>query len=604
VNGGRGSQRSADDAAPVEGLRLWRPSGEANSAPSKFPAGPRILLILVAMAIATFKVSPGYADSSSDAIRLLKARLDATDAEVRSLRVRLKHFESKGAAAFRKQNDAGRPARAQGAAAAKTQEPDKAFLGSAPLPFFINPSRGLMIESTDHANSFRIGGRLYIDGGVSTQPETGSSSLANLRQARLEVEGRLLQYWNYRLQYEFTSANTSAGAIGGIRDAFVAQSYFDPVIFQVGQFFEPWGLERTNSSKYSDFLEKSLPTEAFGPGHQIGAAVMTTGSNWSVKGGLFSTSLLDKSLAPAAGTLVPYWAPSQAGWVATGGSQYFDVTGRATYAPIKEEDRLLHIGFSGRYHRPNDSTAANDNRVMLLGGNTYAESNVLKENLLGTPDLSCGAVAIAGSPPVAGKCVRDVISYGAELVGSYGPFSLQAEYMSAHYDRDAGSVLEANTLGYYAPGGSSLNFKGYYVYGTWYLTGESRADAYQVKNLNPASFGQIKIQRPLSSGGVGAWEFAARFDALNLNNGPYSGTNFANYIGLAPNAATRAYVANTSVVGGREEDMTLGLNWYPETGIRVMANWTRVMQLAAPWDRAYLNNAHPNTFLMRTQIDW
>jgi phosphate-selective porin OprO/OprP len=33
-----------------------------------------------------------------------------------------------------------------------------------------------------------------------------------------------------------------------------------------------------------------------------------------------------------------------------------------------------------------------------------------------------------------------------------------------------------------------------------------------------------------------------------------------------------------------------------------MADWTRVMTPSAPWDRAYLNGAHPNTFVLRTQV--
>jgi phosphate-selective porin OprO/OprP len=50
--------------------------------------------------------------------------------------------------------------------------------------------------------------------------------------------------------------------------------------------------------------------------------------------------------------------------------------------------------------------------------------------------------------------------------------------------------------------------------------------------------------------------------------------------------------------------MTAGLNWYPEKGFRLMADWTRVVQLSAPWDRAYLNGAHPNIFIMRAQVNW
>jgi hypothetical protein len=55
---------------------------------------------------------------------------------------------------------------------------------------------------------------------------------------------------------------------------------------------------------------------------------------------------------------------------------------------------------------------------------------------------------------------------------------------------------------------------------------------------------------------------------------------------------------------GRQEDVTVGFDWYPDTGGRVMADCTRVVSLSPPYDRSYLNGTHPNTFLLRTQVDW
>jgi hypothetical protein len=40
----------------------------------------------------------------------------------------------------------------------------------------------------------------------------------------------------------------------------------------------------------------------------------------------------------------------------------------------------------------------------------------------------------------------------------------------------------------------------------------------------------------------------------------------------------------SNIQGGRETDLTLGLNWYPDVGIRFMANWIKVLQLAAPYN--------------------
>ena len=64
----------------------------------------------------------------------------------------------------------------------------------------------------DKTTSFKIGGRLYLDGGVSSMPERGYSSLANIRQARLEVEGRVFSFWEYKLQYEFAAATPRRSA--------------------------------------------------------------------------------------------------------------------------------------------------------------------------------------------------------------------------------------------------------------------------------------------------------------------------------------------------------------------------------------------------------
>jgi phosphate-selective porin OprO and OprP len=98
--------------------------------------------------------------------------------------------------------------------------------------------------------------------------------------------------------------------------------------------------------------------------------------------------------------------------------------------------------------------------------------------------------------------------------------------------------------------------------------GESRAEAYKSypEEFNqPATFGQIKILNPVRAGGWGAWELAARFSEINLNDGSVL---FAQPVGARPN-----------IQGGRQKDFTLGLNWYPDIGIRFMANWVHVLQL-------------------------
>jgi len=567
---------------------------------------------LLALSLVVFSASaaPALADDTAEEIRLLKAQIK----QIAPLTQRLKQLEEKVAKQEREKKELRAQAHyangGNGGLVTKDGAPPP-----PPLPFFIDLSHGLTVESLDHADSFHVGGRIFVDGGGSTMPEKGLSETANLAQARLQVEGRLRSIWEYKLQYDFVGGSnaTTVGAVGGIRDAYLALKYpgfrppflENPVEIQVGNFYLPHGMERTGSKNYIDFIERSLMSDTFGAARHVGVAVLEHGSNWTFKAALSSTSVEDLALKPTADLPVPVWVPSKEGWAATGGSQYYDITARATYAPIWSEDRLLHFGASGRYHRPGDSTAGNDDRVMTPGANTYAESNILKENLLGTPDLSCGAYGVLGNPATAGKCVKNMLGFAAEAAAVYGPVSLQAEYMNAQYNRNANNILAANAVGLLSPGGSSLDYDGYYVSGMVFLTGESKAASYQVdNNSNGGSFRQIQIKHPLSEGGVGAFALTARYSEVNLNSGPLQGGYFFNAIALAPTQARKNVIYDTSVLGGREEDMTVGLNWYAEPGVRVMANWTRVLALSAPSSAPYYNGAHPNTFLVRTQVDW
>jgi len=273
-----------------------------------------------------------------------------------------------------------------------------------------------------------------------------------------------------------------------------------------------------------------------------------------------------------------------------GGHQYWDAAARLTYAPVLTEDNLLHLGGWVRYQKPNDATAASDDRVLQPGGTLAEEANAVGSALLGTQPLTC----VAATDQLPGRnCTKNVLSYGAELVASYGPFSVQGEYIGMHYDRDAGLLAFFNTGGAHAPGGTSLNFNGFYAYATWYLTGESRAEAYMIypKEVNqPAEWDQIKILHPVSAGGTGAWELAARVSEINLNDGSVL---FAQPTG-----------SRNNVQGGRETDFTLGLNWYPDRGVRFMANWVNVLQYSANFNRPDLNGIHPQLFEIRAQVDW
>ena len=601
----------------------------------KLGVGQRALAIAAFGLFATASAAPAAADTASD-IKALKERLQALEAQVAKQKAEVKHATNI----------------ANAATAATVKGPPGP---PPPPPVFVSFRNGLFVETADKAYSFKIGGRIQVDGGgisypIGVPPNLGSKGYAGFRRARLEVEGVAAKIWFYKLQYDFTGTG-----LGGIRDAYLGLKVpgtelpyaSGPVWVQVGSMYEPFSLEALTSSKFSDFIERPMAVEGLAPFRHVGAAAAAHGDAWTAKFGVFTTSFEDANFNPALiSAPATFWAP-----VPRGGGQYFDVTGRFTYAPIKNEHELLHLGAAGRYHQPNDATGLSDDRMLRVGNRLRSEANVLGMQTLGTPDLSCSTIAfptigvITSTAGLSGKCVTSEFQYGFELSGAYGPLSLQAEYIGMQVNRNPNKMLQAAFLGTFSPfpantasfgftpGGSSAFFNGFYVYGQWYVTGEERAQAYSVKDKNGASFEQVKILNPLSKGGYGAVSLAARYSAINLNSGRWSGSGLFNMLTystlVVPNNATTALIANQAgVAGGRQENTTLGINWYPDNGFHFQANWTHVLHWSAPLGAGsaaafggagpfllgpaglaalqgrYQSSAHPDLFEVRAQVYW
>jgi len=117
---------------------------------------------------------------------------------------------------------------------------------------------------------------------------------------------------------------------------------------------------------------------------------------------------------------------------------------------------------------------------------------------------------------------KSTTKYGLEAAYMNGPFSLEAEYMNVDVDRR---------------NNDDPSFNGYHVQTSYVLTGESRG-------YSGGAFGGVK-----PSGPSGAWEVAARFSQMSLDD--------------------------SGVTGGEQENITLGLNYYANSNVRFMANLIR-----------------------------
>jgi phosphate-selective porin OprO/OprP len=119
---------------------------------------------------------------------------------------------------------------------------------------------------------------------------------------------------------------------------------------------------------------------------------------------------------------------------------------------------------------------------------------------------------------------------GVELAGVFGPAHFQGEYMMA-------------TVGALGDTAEDASFSGYYIQGGYFLTGESRA-------YKGTSFDRTKTKSDfLDEGGLGAWEVVARYSSLDLND------------------------EGAGVLGGKMDDVTVGLNWYMSSYARFMFDY-------------------------------
>ena len=150
----------------------------------------------------------------------------------------------------------------------------------------------------------------------------------------------------------------------------------------------------------------------------------------------------------------------------------------------------------------------------------------------------------------------------AEFAAVNGPLSFQAEYATLTNDMD--------TVGVDNP-----TFRGAYGEVSYFFTGGHR-----VYNAKKGTFDRNKVTEPFSNGGSGAWQLTGRYDMLELND-----------------AVT---------AGGVQKTVIVGVNWYLNPYMRVMANYSNA-KIKSSYNVAANGITGANTvnaFGLRAQIDW
>jgi len=456
--------------------------------------------------------------------------------------------------------------------------------------FQVKLDDGIEFKSKDGNFKAAINGRLQIDSQTNVNNQVANASpSANLpyelndgvalRRARLGIEGTFFRNTDYKFEYDFTRGNGTTAA--GVTDAFVRYNFSKPFSIKAGSFKEPFSLEEATSNRYITFIERNMMVNTFidNPNtYKLGIGANYWTDRWQV-GTSFQTEPVGNNIVGqgqgnsttttgASGTSLGN-TNTNGGVNRSGGTgdTSWEANVRLSGMPwMASKTKFLHIGSSGSYMKINnnyqgDGTFSNGGVQFVANPNT----NVDRTAVLNTGNLTSGTLAGANS-----RQVNHMTRFGAESALVYGPFSAQGEYIAENI---TGKGYKGETL------------YGFYGYMTYFLTGESRA--YKAKT---GAWDRIKPNRnfDMSSGsGWGAWEVAAGYDSINLIDG----------------------VIN----GGRISTAKFGINWYPNSHVRVMANYIHALDIytggvnnagsGQTRSRAF-DNASLDMIESRIQLDW
>jgi phosphate-selective porin OprO/OprP len=497
----------------------------------------------------------------------------SNDAEIAALKQQLRLVEQK-LDKLQKQSTAT----AQAAAKAN-EKVDNVANANAAIPVkAAAPASGVVVTmpnnrpticTADNANCVAITSRVHWDvGGYDYRPNTAATSPQrldsgdNLRRARIGIVGKFFNDWNYALIYDFGGSSDGfggaapgslpGGGVSGVENAYLSYTGIKPfggkLAIEGGIMDIPYTLDESTSSNDILFMERAS-SGIIAQNIAAGDFRSTVGTRWwndVFWAGAYVTGPTTGAIHSAS-TTAPVAMNEQYGVVA-----------RAAGQIVSGKDYSIHLG--GDFEdliQPAHSIVNGINGAQTLTLNDRPELRIDPTSLIST-----GAIANVSSAQV----------YSVEAAGTYGPLFVQGEYFWFNIQRDANTGLPPI-------GAPDLKFQGGYGQVGYVLTGESHP-----YNAAAAAYGGIKPARPfdLSGGGWGAWEIAARYSTMDLNN----------LVGTT-----------TGVAGGRQNVVTVGLNWYANSNVRLMFDYLHgdISKQVSPTNFGDAGSKF-DAFAMRTQV--
>ena len=391
---------------------------------------------------------------------------------------------------------------------------------------YIYSDDGISLTGPKHHFDLKIGGKINYDLGFINADDELEEAFPDFdgfyddfRHLNVSFFGDAWDMVKFKLEIDFAN-------VKDIKDQWIRFTKGSILPhFTFGHMKEPFSLDMLTSSTYLTFMEPTLPTKAFTPYRNFG-----TTANGALKEG---------KVTWAGGVFLNTGSYSDVGDASDqlSNANGFDLAGRITGLPIyrNEGRELVHLGLSYLHRFRND-----DEGDPTTEFRTRPESRLTDDRLVDTSLISDQG--------------QNLVSLEAAWMN--GPLSIQGEYFYDSVDSE-----------------STLNFSGWYLQGSWFLTSELKK--YQT---SAGVFAGISPQKEfrLGENGWGALELALRFSKVDLND---------------------KYVR-----GGEERNITVGLNWYFRRKVRIMINYIN-MYVEGRAD-PFVDNGRADIIMSRFQINF
>ncbi len=385
-------------------------------------------------------------------------------------------------------------------------------------PVFASFKDGVKFEDGSGNWQLAINGRVQADY-RNFDPDVDGADTFSLRRARLG--GTMTFYKDYvaRIEGEYSAGSTT-----------LTYGYFDINKFKqaklrIGQFKPFYGLERSMSTNFTDFQERSMGDSLLGSTYDRGVMIYgspLTGVNYSVAY-LNGTGTTDENNAS---------------------NDSKDLTVRLTgnIAEMAEwKDAVVHIG--GWWANGDQGSRRQASYIPTV------QSEGRGVQFFST---TCAATPCGAATSNAFKDNVERTRGGAELALAYGPVKLQSEYIRTSFD--------APTY--------NRDLEAWYANLMWNVTGEPFAAMYK-----EGVFGRLKPMNNFGGSGWGALQLGvrySRFDGSDFKTTNTAGTGVLVKTTTAPsNTTTDAVLWATN----EADAWTLGANWILNPNTRVMLNW-------------------------------